>query len=81
MPRSRALEIFSQNPTACLVLAALLVVVAILFPSGWIPASAIPRYFPGHEWFMAALCLILAAFFAWCAVAGLRWRGKDVKRQ
>ena len=80
MQRPRAVERFSKHPWACLVLATLLVVIGVLFPSGWVPTSPNRPYFPGHEWVMAALCLASGAFFAYCAIAGLGKRSAGPER-
>lgn len=73
MPGSRrAVETFSARPWASILLAVLLLAIGALFVSGFLPKSR--KYFPGHEWYMAALCLVGAAFFTYSAVLGIRQR-------
>lgn len=74
MQRLRLVEQFSQCPRACLVLAALFLVIGVLFANDWIGTSLNRPYFPAHEWVMTALCLASGAFFVYCAVDGLRKR-------
>ena len=63
---------FSSQPLRSLVFALLLLLVALLFLSGWLPPAK--KYLPGHEWFMASLSAGLALFFLICAVIGFRKR-------
>lgn len=63
---------FSPQPWLSLLLALLVMLMAFLFLSGWIPSAR--KYFPGHEWVMAAICAGLALFFVVCAVIGFRER-------
>ena len=74
MQRPRAVELFSKRPWACFGLAALLLLIGVLFASDWLRTSPNRPYFPGHEWLMTALCLASGAFFIYCAVDGLRKR-------
>ena len=73
---SRALKFLSMRPRACIVLAALLVLLGAVFLSGWVPTSYNRPYFPGHKWITAAFCIGLAGFFAYCAAVGLRNQDK-----
>jgi len=68
----RAIEAFSARPWASLLLAVLMLAIGALFVSGLLPKSQ--KYIADHEWYMGALCLAGAAFFAYCAVLGIRQR-------
>ena len=68
----RAVESFSTRPWASLLLAVLALVTGGVFLSGLLPTSQ--KYVAGHEWYMATLCVFGAAFFAYCAVLGIRQR-------
>ena len=75
MQLTPAIKLFSAQPWACVFLAVLFVLIGLALPAGWVPASSVRRYFPGHEWVMAAICWFIAGFFAYCALVG--WRGKN----
>lgn len=77
----RATKLFSPRPWSSLVLAILMLCLGLVFVSGWVPSSVVPRYFPGHEWIMAALCLVMALFFGYCARLGLGGEGQEVGRK
>ena len=72
MPLNRAVKLFSAQPLASLLMAALFVLIGVALPAGWIPDSTVRRYFPGHEWVMAALCCSVAVFFGYCWLVGIR---------
>ena len=74
-----AIELFAARPRSTAVLAALLVCLGAVALSGWIPTSPNHRYFPGHEWFLASLCWVLAVVFAHCARVGLRRQNHQPK--
>jgi ABC-type multidrug transport system permease subunit len=67
---------FSKQPFACFVLAAALICTAIAFVCDWVPTSPNRPYFPGHQWFIALLCLALAMFFLYCALVSKRLERK-----
>ncbi|MEP6591574.1 MAG: hypothetical protein ABJC19_10365 [Gemmatimonadota bacterium] len=67
-----AVETFSARPRSSLLLAILVLVIGGVFAFGRLPVSQ--KYITGHEWHMAALCVVLAAFFTYCAVLGIRQR-------
>ena len=68
----RAVETFSARPWTSLLLAVLALMIGGVFLSGLLPTSQ--KYVAGHEWCMAKLCVLGAAFFAYCAVLGIRQR-------
>ena len=80
MPLNRAVKLFSAQPLASLVMAALFVLMGVALPAGWIPASAIRHYFPGYEWVMAAICCGVAAFFVYCWLVGVRRENKPPRQ-
>ncbi len=73
----RIVVVLSASPWGCVGLAGLAVLLGVAFVAGWVPSSDIPRYWPGHDWFMAVLCLLLAGLFAYCSVVGFRSRGRS----
>ena len=75
MPTQRlptVVNAFSAQPWLSLLLALLVLLMAFLFLSGWLPPAK--KYFPGHAWFIASLCAGLAVFFVICAFIGFRRR-------
>lgn len=64
---------FSSQPWRSVLLALLVLLMAFLFLSGWLPPAK--KYFPGHEWLMAGICAGFALFFAICAFIGFRKPG------
>jgi len=76
MQLARTIRLLSAQPWACVFLATLFALVGVAFAAGWVPVSSVRRYLPGHEWIMAAICGVVAAFFAYCALTGLRSRNK-----
>ena len=73
MRLSTTVNAFSSQPWRSLLLALLVLLMAFLFLSGWLPPAK--KYFPGHEWFMASFCAGVALFFVICAFIGFRKRG------
>lgn len=69
---SNTLDLFSARPLSSLVLALLLVLLGVVAVSRLVPASDSRRYFAGHEWLLATVCWLMAAFFTFCAIKG--WR-------
>ena len=80
MRNVEAIRAFSSSPRLSLVLAALQIVIGLVMVLGLVPASTTRRYIPGHEWILAAMAWLLALFFGFCAVKGLRSKGRDVSR-
>lgn len=72
----RAIDSLSASPRGCLVLAGLSVLIGVAFIAGWVPLSDTRRYLPGHEWFLAGLCWLFAAFLAYGARVGFLARGR-----
>ena len=70
-----SIKLFAKYPWATAVLALLTLCLGFVFVNGWVPNSLNRPYFPGHEWFMAAVCWALALFFAYCARLGFRQNG------
>ena len=67
-----AIKLFSRRPFLTALLAIVVAGLGFVFVSGWIPDSSNRRYFPGHQWLMAAGCWSLALFFGYCCYRGLR---------
>ena len=65
----------SSQPWGSLVLAVLTLLAGGLFASGWLPPAK--KYLPGHDWVMAAVCVLLALLFTYCAVVGFRKRSNE----
>jgi NADH:ubiquinone oxidoreductase subunit H len=59
------------------VLATLVIIIGLLFLSGWVPVSPNRRYFAHHAWVMALCCGVLALFLANCARAGFERRRRE----
>ncbi|MEO6659939.1 MAG: hypothetical protein ABIN44_06405 [Burkholderiaceae bacterium] len=74
MPGSNSVALFSSRPLSSVVLAALLLVMGLVFVSGVVPLSPKRPYFPGHEWLLAIVCWALAVFFGYCAAKGRKPR-------
>jgi hypothetical protein len=58
----------------------LLVVLGAVATSGLVPASSSRTYFVGHEWLLAAVCWLMAAFFTFCAIKGWRLSARKAQR-
>ena len=80
MRLARAIRLFSAQPWANLFLAALLLLMGVAFLAGWVPSSSVRRYFPGHEWVMAAICSVVAALLIYCWLVGIRNRNKECSK-
>lgn len=72
-----ASEEFAARPWLSAVLAGLMIVLGMLFMSGWVPASPNRRQFAHQAWVMALGCAALAVFFANCARLGFRRRRRQ----
>ena len=72
MDLQRASQPFVDRPKTSAVLALLLVAIGLAFACGWIPESPNRRYFPGHQWLMAALNWLTALFFLVCSFIGFK---------
>jgi NADH:ubiquinone oxidoreductase subunit H len=72
-----ASEEFAARPWLSAVLAGLVIVIGILFMSGWVPASPNRRYFTSHAWLMTLACAALAVYFANCARIGFGRRRRE----
>ena len=68
----------SSQPWGSLVLAVLALLAGVVFASGWLPPAK--KYMSGHEWVMAAMCVLLALFFIYCAAVGFRKRSNGSPR-
>jgi quinol-cytochrome oxidoreductase complex cytochrome b subunit len=79
MRLSTAINAFSSQPWRTLLLALLVLLMAFLALSGWLPPSK--KDFPGHEFLLAGLCAALALFFVICAVIGFRKNGNRAEHQ
>lgn len=79
MKAHRTIELFAARPRSAAFLAALMLCLAAITLSGWIPTSVNRRYFPGHEWFLASLCVTLSVFFAYCARIGFSKQNPERK--
>lgn len=77
MKLRRVVVVLSASPWGCLLLAGFTVLLGVVFVADWVPSSDIPRYWPGHDGFMAALCVLLAGLFAYCAIVGFRTRARS----
>ncbi|MGA7750315.1 MAG: hypothetical protein WCA63_09220 [Gallionella sp.] len=75
-----SLKLFADRPRSSALLALLCVVLGVVFISGLVPLSPNRRYFPDHEWLLAALCWALAALFGYCATIGLKSRPGEGKQ-
>ena len=69
-----AIKLFSQRPISTALLAIVVAGLGFVFVIGWVPDSPNRRYFPGHEWLIAAICWGLALFFGYCCYLGFRDR-------
>lgn len=74
MPGSKLLTLFSSRPFSSAVLAALLLVLGLLFASGLVPTSSNRKYFTGHEWLLAMVCWVMSSFFGYCSAKGYKAR-------
>ena len=77
---SNTLDLFIARPLSSLVLALLLVSLGVVAVSGLVPASGNRTYFAGHEWLLAAVCWLMAAFFTFCAIKGWRLSAHQTRK-
>jgi hypothetical protein len=79
-PGRQSLQLFILSPFKSALLAALCVVLGLLFVSGWIEPSPERAYIPGQNEMMALLCWAMGAVFAraaWLGAKQQRARGGD----
>jgi hypothetical protein len=74
--RSASAE-FAARPWLSVVLAALLIIIGLLFLSGRVPLSPNRRYFVHHAWVMALCCGGLALYFGNSARLGFERRRRE----
>ena len=80
MPNFKSVALFSSRPLSSAVLALLLLVMGVVMLSGLVPISPNRKYFPGHEWLLAAVCWVLALFFGYCAAKGRNLKLREGKK-